>query len=285
MGPCSCIHLSTTFPPYPRRQDHSSARLDLFLLPKLGRPHPAPSVIQLCARLATSRTAPAYAWHSLSSLDKEGKAILLFGGDGGSSTPLPAGTDSAWLYNSTSSIFVQQPSEWGAQPSRMIHHGAASNGDGRVCITGGQRNDGSGRLLSEVYAFDGSTSTFSPLPLLPTGTSDHMSTLLPNGTLVVLGGVQTEASTGNAALASLSTMYALDDGAQAWRTVSIGGEAPQGRRDAAAFNDRDDRLIIMGGANVGRDQALGDVWRLDLKSPAWSRVEQAEGGECFPPSV
>lgn len=209
--------------------------------------------------------------------------ILLFGGDGGSSTPLPAGTDSAWLYKSTSGSFAQQPSEWGAQPSRLIHHGAASNGDGKVYITGGQRNDGSGRILLDVYAFDGLTSTFSALSLLPTGTSDHMSTLLPNGTLVVLGGVQTEASTGNAALASMSMVYALDQGAQAWRTVSIGGEAPQVRRGAAAFHDGDRRLIIMGGANVGRDQALDDVWRLDLKSPAWSRVDQAEGGEWFPP--
>jgi N-acetylneuraminic acid mutarotase len=159
----------------------------------------------------------------------------------------------------------------------MIHHSAASSGDGKVYMTGGQRNDGSGRILSDAYLFDG--SSFTTLPSLPAGISDQVSTLLPNGTLVVLGGVQVDAVTGNPALAPLTSIHALDAGAEAWRTVTVSGEAPAARRGAVAFSDRGDRLIVMGGANVGQDEAMGDVWRLDLNNPAWITVDTVEGGE------
>ena len=223
--------------------------------------------------------APPYAWHTLSPLDKDGAGLLSFGGDGGSSTPLPAGTDSAWIYNS--SAFTQEPSGWGNQPARVIHHSAAAS-DGKVYITGGQRNDGSGRILADSYLFDG--SGFTSLPALPSGVSDHISAILPNGTLVVLGGIQTDPATGNPALAPLNTLHALDEGAEAWRTVLLSGDVPESRRGAIGISDRGDRLIIMGGANIASDQAMGDIWRLDMANPAWSKIDMAQGGKCFLPA-
>jgi hypothetical protein len=66
---------------------------------------------------------PPYAWASVEALgDGSGRALSL-GGDGSPGTAVQTGHDSAWQY-STAAGWVQEASDWAAQPVRR--EGAAS---------------------------------------------------------------------------------------------------------------------------------------------------------------
>jgi hypothetical protein len=227
-------------------------------------------------------TSPAYAWHTLSLTSSAPDArALSFGGDGGQSTPLPAGTDSSWLWSipgGGTPSFSQQASAWAAQPQRRILHSAVSGPDGMVYIVGGQRNDGSGLILSDAFAFNPNTSTFTPLPTLPRGTAHHVAAILTNGTIVVVGGIYTSPATGNPTLSELTSMYTLDtqSATPAWWQASIGGAAPTPRRGAQAVLMADEKMYMLGGTGMS---SAGDTWVLDLRAGTWSQVITTGNGE------
>lgn len=162
----------------------------------------------------------------------------------------------------------------------MIYHSSATGADGTVYIAGGLRNDGSGRILSDVYAFDPTNERFSPLPTLPQGLAHHSLIIARNGTLVTFGGIHTSPGTGNPALTPMDTLYALDAGATTWRTISTSGTAPETRRGHAALLDGDD-VLLFGGSDLSLASSRGDVWRLKLGTASWSAVEIAANSKFF----
>lgn len=179
----------------------------------------------------------------------------------------PAGRKADWK---------RQTEGWGNQPTRRIYH-AAVGGGGKVYITGGLRNDGSGTSFNEVYEFDPSKG-FTELSPLPRATYHHSSFLLPNGTLVVLGGVAIDMGTGMPATRLLSTIATLDSGAATatWVEKIISGIAPQSRRGmAAALSDDGKTIFIHGGASTTFDEVYADAWSLDVETLAWAEVGQA----------
>lgn len=229
---------------------------------------------------------PSYAWHTLAPLQQtDGNwSVLSFGGDGGSSEAMQTVSDSTWLMTASSNMSAiqatQQAEGWGSQPMRRIHHSIASpSAGGQVFITGGEKDDGSGSVFSEAYCFDGTTSTFSALPSLPQGLFHHVSALLQNGTLVVLGGVYTSSETSNPTTLPLTTVYTMDTSINpmGWTTTTLGGIAPSGRRGAgAALVDDGSKLLIFGGASSDLSTAYDDIWTLDLGTLGWTE-EQGSG--------
>lgn len=238
----------------------------------------------------TSDSAPAYAFHTLSNTAGSGTSydLLLFGGDGGSSTPTQTQPDSAWTgrlnASDASAVWTHQDDSWGNQPQRRLYHSAAGPGsDGRVYITGGVKGDGSGATFSDVYAYDTSSQTFVQLPPLSQGTYHHNSILLANGTLVLLGGVATSPETGNPATIPLSQAMVLDTSSEtpSWETRSIGGDgAPSGRRGSSlTLNADGSKAFLFGGADAALQSSLGDGWELDLGSASWKQVTAQGNGE------
>jgi N-acetylneuraminic acid mutarotase len=150
-----------------------------------------------------------------------------------------------------------------------------------VYITGGQRNDGSGTVLADAYAFNPNTSTFTALPNLPRGTAHHVSAFLPNGTLVVLTGIYTSGTTGNPALRETTTIYSLDTNAAtpAWWEGSAGGTAPPPRRGASGVMMAEDKMYVLGGTGMQSAEAMGDLWEMDMKAGTWSQVSSSGNGE------
>lgn len=229
--------------------------------------------------LLNTSSSPAYSWHTLSQTSSDPIKAISFGGDGGSSTPLPAGTDSSWLFSSDPLSFNQQTSDWATQPQRRILH-SATTGNALVYLTGGQRNDGSGIILSDSYAYNPNTTTFTPLPTLPKGIAHHISTFLQNGTIVLLGGISTSSVTGNPTLNDLGTIYTLDtkSTSPAWWQASAGGTAPPPRRGASGVLMLDEKLYMVGGTGMSSAEVMGDVWVLDMRSGVWSQVNTT--GTC-----
>jgi hypothetical protein len=234
-------------------------------------------------------SGPPYAWHTLSLLGQtEGLySVLSFGGDGGSTKAIQTLSDSAWLADvnpiSNSTQFSQQASGWGGQPMRSIWHSAASDSKGgKVYITGGLKDDGSGGAFADVYAFDPSTKEFSGLPSLPQATYHHSSVLLPNGTIVVICGVYTSAETGNPALQPLTSLYSIDttSAASNWTTVALEGIIPTSRRGSTLVSSDDgSKVFLFGGADTFLSSVYGDSWALDLESRTWNQISQNGAGE------
>lgn len=143
-------------------------------------------------------------------------------------------------------------------------------------ITGGLRNDGSGNAHSETYMFDPANG-FTTLAPLPRATYHHASVMLPNATLVVIGGVAIDMSTGMPATRPLNTIAVLDSSSSsgAWNELQVAGTAPQPRRGmASALSEDGKTLFIHGGATTTFGDAFSDAWTLDLDKLVWSRVGQ-----------
>ena len=239
--------------------------------------------------LLNATTAPISAWHTLTPLSdvNQDYSMLSFGGDGGTIEAVQTQNDSTWLlsvnFASQSIDFTQEPTGWGNQPMRRIHHSSASlSMGGDVYITGGLKDDGSGVTFADVYQFNSTNSAFSTLPSLPQGLYHHSSILLPNGTLIVLGGVYASPTTGSGVLLPFSTLYVFDTTSTtaSWVSLSIGGTVPFGRRGATvALNNNGTTAFIFGGADAELATVYGDGWELDVASCAWQQVVSSGQGE------
>ncbi|WWD18514.1 hypothetical protein CI109_102967 [Kwoniella shandongensis] len=239
-------------------------------------------------------SAPTSSWHSITPISHMGDTwqLLSFGGDGGTSEAVQTAANSAWtiaVAPTTPSVnFTHQPTSLGSEPMRRIYHSAATGNDGKTYFSGGLKDDGSGATFSDVYIFDPTTSTFSTLPSLPVGLYHHTSMLLPNGTLLALGGAYTSPTTGSAALQPYSKIYSLDTTSTtpSWTEVSVSGTAPQGRRGAGSTLSEDgSKAFMYGGANAGLGQVFGDGWELDLGNCSWKQVASEGAGARFDHSV
>jgi hypothetical protein len=239
--------------------------------------------------LLTTSSAPQYAFHTLSTLrgDSTSWEVLAFGGDAGSTEPTQTQANSAWRGSVDAGKqtvdWTHEANGWGNQPMRRLYHSAAGPGsDGRVYISGGLKGDGSGITFSDVYTYDTETSTFNEMPSLPQGTYGHNSLLLPNGTLLLIGGVATSPVTGNPATVPLSNAFVMDTtaGAPAWETRSVRGHGPEARRGASlVLNDSGNRAFLFGGGDATLSSAFGDGWELDLDTASWKQVSQAGQGD------
>ena len=101
--------------------------------------------------------------------------------------------------------------------------------------------------------------------------------MLPNGTLVVLGGVAIDMATGIPATRPLSTIATLDtaDSSASWIETVIPGNAPQSRLAiASVLSDDGKRIFIHGGASTTFDEVYGDAWTLGVETLVWTEVDQ-----------
>jgi hypothetical protein len=97
---------------------------------------------------------------------------------------------------------------------------------------------------------------------------------LPDGRrFVMVAGART-AQAGAGFYNDVWTYDAVDD---AWQQLATTGDAPDGRRNPWISVDAGGGGLVMamGSAGVQAGQVLDDLWRLDLRSGAWSRVEGA----------
>lgn len=166
---------------------------------------------------------------------------------------------------------------------RHIYHSAATQpGGGRTIFTGGLKDDGFGEAFKDVFSFDPETTSFSTLPSLPEATYHHTSILLPNGTLVLLGGVYLSSASGTTTGVTLAEAQVLDttSATSAWTTVPLGGTAPTSRRGlSTALSGNSKRIFVFGGADAALSEVFADGWSLDLDTSQWKRITDGTGGK------
>ncbi len=267
---------------------------------------------------AAAQIAPATAFHSISALssgtssgeqDAGERQLLIFGGVAPPTSPLPAGNDSAYVltldarastaaYRALSAATAT--TAVAMQPQRRQSHSGAVGADGRVWLVGGERTDGSGLYLDEVWSYSPASAGFStggasgapPLAGVgATGLVDAALVTLPDGRLLSLGG-----SASDGTLVPLSTLSLFDPRTQSWSALptasSSGASAPTPRRGHIAVLLGQDKVFLHGGASADLSQAYADYWLLDLapSPPRWSLLSSstsasASTNDTSPPSA
>lgn len=245
--------------------------------------------------------APAVAFHTITPLNST--SLLLFGGDASPVVPVQTRNDSAYIVHLGGSaanrtvIYQTVPTTW-SQPMRRIYHTSESNGRGQVYIVGGERADGSGIALDEQWNIDTTTSspTFqlaSPSP--PGSLVGSTSTMLSDGTLLLLGGVDPSGQ-----LQTMQNLYAYSSKSKTWsqtttttasnqtlaaRQANANSAAfPAPRRDHIAVSLPNQRVFIQGGASADLSTVYSDAWILDwsVNPPVWTMIEATGGpGERY----
>jgi len=213
---------------------------------------------------------PLVAFHTITAHSTS--QALVFGGDAGTSVPLPTRNDSAWqlTINGASASWTSHSEGWADQPMRRRYHSSVVYKD-IVYIIGGERTDGSNIAFSQPYAFDSSGPTFTAIATAdgPPGLVGHAALALGDGRIVVLGGLSRSTS----ALLPLDTVYIYNVMQSSWSTLTIGGgSTPAPRRNFAATVINSDKILIHGGADASCQTALSDGAILDLTKLQWSTV-------------
>ncbi|TKY90370.1 hypothetical protein EX895_000368 [Sporisorium graminicola] len=235
--------------------------------------------------------APPVSFHTISPLNAT--SLLLFGGDASPLVPVQTGNDSAYILhlggsNTNRTVAYQPvPAAWD-QPMRRIGHTSESNTQGSVWIVGGEKADGSGIQLNQQWNIDSSASSpsFQLLSSSPPGSLvGATSTLLSDGTLLLLGGVDASGQ-----LQSMQNPYAYSSKSSKWSqaatqtsnnsSLSARQSAfPAPRRNHIAVSLPNQRIFIQGGASADLSTVYSDAWILDWSAnpPVWTLLNDTGG--------
>ncbi|KAL4251556.1 hypothetical protein AB1N83_014323, partial [Pleurotus pulmonarius] len=224
---------------------------------------------------------PHIAWSTLSPVNTS--MALLLGGiaDPNSDISIQTRADSAILidvFNQLAPNIIAHPDAgYSNEPVRRMQHAACTAPDGRVFIIGGVRADGSGNAFSQHLIFNSSLS-FTTLGSEggPPDIYGHSCIILPNGRLLVLGGL----SPNSGGLVPFDTIWVLDTSRvdTGWSYLNITTNAlPEPRRNFAAALLVDGRILIHGGQDASAQTVYSDGWILELsgdgETAVWEHVE------------
>jgi len=140
----------------------------------------------------------------------------------------------------------------GSMSQARADHTATLLADGKVLIAGGASTANSPSATDLVEIYDPATRTFAPAGHLITARSRHTATLLPDGTVLIAGGIDT-----NGEALNLAEVFDPKRGRSS--TVEPMSRA---RSSAAAVALDDGTVLIMGGLDPY------PVWRSEIYSPS-----------------
>jgi len=157
--------------------------------------------------------------------------VLVVGGVNLGGTPLA----SAELYDPAAGTWVST----GALHSPHSGHTATLLNDGKVLVTGGNDNNNTGVSIDAAEIYDPGTGAWTTTAPLTTARQSHTATLLPNGTVFVVGGVGTDNFN---TLASAELYNPVND---TWTATSPFNHA---RSEHTATLLNDGKVLVAGGS-------------------------------------
>ncbi|PWN34893.1 uncharacterized protein FA14DRAFT_160306 [Meira miltonrushii] len=235
--------------------------------------------------LASQDSSPSTAFHSLTPLNNGN--LLIFGGMPDPSANTQAGNNSAYIVNLSNggghASFSRAASSWN-EPERRMYHSAAGDEQGHVYIVGGETTSGSMAPMDQLWTINSAANnpqfrnTAASNP--PAGLIDATATMLSDGTVLSLGGID-----GNNTMQTFDTISSYSPSSQQWRSIGTQGvnSSTQGyptpRRGHVAVALPNQRVFIHGGASINFDQAMSDAWILDWSQspPRWSDIQMTSG--------
>ncbi|MBE3041128.1 hypothetical protein IMZ48_00775 [Candidatus Bathyarchaeota archaeon] len=203
-------------------------------------------------------------------------AIYLFSGRGGPAMDAVDEDGSLWVYTPNTSSWALTP-RTSPTPAPRSYHAMTSDGISKLYLHAGCPATG---RLSDLWAYDTDTSTWSELPPAPGPARGGTSLAFAMGKLFRAGGFDGEAEQGGA-------VDVYNPVTRTWSTIFFaqGREGPEARSVAALvagtlrgrgvlvclFGERDPSAL----GHAGAGKMLGDVWVFELGGEVWSRVGAA----------
>jgi N-acetylneuraminic acid mutarotase len=182
---------------------------------------------------------------------------------------LAAGGWTSGGFDNTAEIYDPATGTWAftanMSKARWFHTATLLNdGSGRVLVAGGENyNDlSAGPHFRETEYFDPVSGTWTPGPLLGTGRADHKASLLPDGRIILIGGIH-----GFAVDAPLASTEILDGAS--WLA---GASMSQGRIHFPLAVMADGTLLVTGGttSNASPQTVTAGAERYDPVTNTWS---------------
>jgi N-acetylneuraminic acid mutarotase len=187
------------------------------------------------------------------TLLQDGKVLVT-----GGILPQGGGTDSAELYDPTTGTWTST----GSMSSMRDTHTATLLPNGKVLVAGGEVYPPSGSHTASSHLYDPNTGTWSATGSLNTSRAYHTATLLPNGKVLVTGGV------GNGSSQALSLAEVYDPNTGTWsRTDSL--------NTARVFHPAillpNGKVLVAGGSpSTNPRGALASAELYDLTTGTWT---------------
>jgi N-acetylneuraminic acid mutarotase len=178
------------------------------------------------------------AWSPTGSLNtpRDGHSATLFAGG---RVLVVGGYYHDWL--ATAEIYDPASETWSETPLPLACHGVAHTAtrlsDGTVLLVGGACGSGTPGIRDDAEVYDPATSTWTAIAALPKVREGHTATLLPDGTVLVVGGPSGTPPRFDSAL-----IY--DPTNDVWYTT---GSLATGRRSHTATLLDDGRVLAVGG--------------------------------------
>ncbi|HEX8026716.1 MAG TPA: kelch repeat-containing protein [Candidatus Limnocylindrales bacterium] len=160
----------------------------------------------------------------------------------------------------------------GSLSAGRFGHTATLLPDGKVLIVGGTRalagDPQHADVSSSAEVFDPIAGTWSPTGSMATGRRNHSATLLPNGTVLVVGGVSPGGVThpdGTGGAHGLASAEIYDPSSESWTTT---GSLTDARAAQTATLLLDGRVLVAGGTSGVEDLASAELF--DSTSGSWT---------------
>jgi N-acetylneuraminic acid mutarotase len=197
---------------------------------------------------ATSTLGGVRYWHTATLLTN-GKVLVVGGSDGSNALA------SAVLYDPATGTW----SGTGAPANRRDQHAAALLPDGRVLVVSGYDHSNFGGQLIESELYNPATGTWSGTGVMAKTRQRHTSTLLPNGAVLVTGGITTGGTTANTEL--------YFSAAGSWRTTGPLATARTGHTTTLLPSGK---VLVAGGQNASGLMSSAELY--DPAAGTWSNT-------------
>ncbi len=155
----------------------------------------------------------------------------------------------------------------GSLASARDSHTATLLQDGQVLVVGGYTYDGSQAFArASAELFDPVTKTWITVGGLTTSRGHHTATLLPNGQVLVVGGIGSNFS-------ALASAELFDPATKTWSPVA-GLTIPRGLHTATLLQNG--QILVVGGSQPGSTLASAELF--DPTTKIWSTVASLNAG-------
>ncbi|KAG2225518.1 hypothetical protein INT45_010345, partial [Circinella minor] len=167
-----------------------------------------------------------------------------------------------------------------------IRHSATPDNQGRIWIWGGQSD-----LRSDIALYDNRwtvidtntwTYNYPDIPNPPSPRVDHTATLVPNGNIIIIGGLVYSRNItdplGKYTLnpISMNSLLIFNAASNQWQNITATGNipAPRGGHSAVLTSDGSSIIIFGGSTSIEHEESdyktLNDVFVLELATMRWS---------------
>jgi N-acetylneuraminic acid mutarotase len=206
----------------------------------------------------------------------------------------PARTGTAYNVQATSTAELYDPASrtWssaGQLAVPRLDHTATLLRNGKVLVVGGLQNQYGFSVLASAELYNPLTNSWSPAASLRTARAKHTATLLADGRVLVVGGIQPAAPFQGGYLQAIGSAELYDPDSNTWAAV---GPLRLARAKHSAVLLADHRVLVMGGgANNGDTTAppttfvaTNSVELYDPATQAWSAAASMHYARILPTS-